>query len=158
MLGLASLLLVNSVFAQWSTPVEQMEQLDRGIVVVPGQSGGRFVSWRLLGTDNPGITFDVVRDGTVIASNLSSATSYQDNGGNESSTYQVVACVDGDVVETSLASHLWTDIYTSVQLQRPEGDGCTYTPNDMSVGDVDGDGAYGQEYPCWCSLHPVHGV
>ena len=28
MLGLASLLLVNSVFAQWSTPVEQMEQLD----------------------------------------------------------------------------------------------------------------------------------
>ncbi len=142
MLGLASLLLVNNVFAQWSTPVEQMEQLDRGIVVVPGQSGGRFVSWRLLGTDNPGITFDVVRDGTVIASNLSAATSYQDNGGNESSTYQVVARVDGDMVETSVASHLWTDIYTSVQLQRPEGDGCTYTPNDMSVGDVDGDGAY----------------
>ena len=60
MLGLASWLLVNIVFAQWSTPVEQMEQLDRGIVVVPGQSGGRFVNWRLLGTDNPGITFDVV--------------------------------------------------------------------------------------------------
>ena len=145
--SLMAWLFVMSVNAQWATPVEQMEQLDRGVVVVAGQSGGRFVSWRLLATDPAGITFDVVRDGTVVASNLTTATSFLDSGGSTTSTYQVVARAGGQVVETSAANHSWADLYTSLQLDRPDGGTTTsgdytYTPNDMSVGDVDGDGQY----------------
>ena len=35
-----------------NTPVSQMEQLDRGLVAIPGSIGKCFVSWRLFGTDN----------------------------------------------------------------------------------------------------------
>ncbi len=146
-LAVAALLSTNSVYAQWPTPQSQMEALDRGVVVVPGQSGGRFVSWRLLGTDDANITFDVLRDGTAIVRNLTQATSYLDPSGSATSTYQVVARVDGTVVETAEATQQWSDIYTSLQLDRPAGGTTasgdyTYTPNDMSVGDVDGDGEY----------------
>ena len=134
---------VNALRAQWSTPQTQMEQLGRGAVVVPGQSGGRFVSWRLLGTDSPDVTFDVLRDGKTIAANLAQSTCYQDNSGTAGSSYEVVARVGGTVVATAQAQQSWSDIYASVQLDRPDGgDGYTYTPNDMSVGDVDGDGEY----------------
>ncbi|MBQ4393532.1 MAG: hypothetical protein II826_10560 [Prevotella sp.] len=129
--------------SRWQTPAEQMERLDRGIVVTPGQNGGRFVSWRLLGTDHKDVTFDVVRNGTVIASRLASATSYQDNGGQASDSYAVVARLDGEVLETAAAVHAWSDMYVSITLDRPAaGSNYQYTPNDMSVGDVDGDGQY----------------
>ena len=35
-----------------TTPTSQMERLDRGVVALPGNGGGEFVSWRLLGTDD----------------------------------------------------------------------------------------------------------
>ena len=34
------------------TPVSQMENLSRGLVVVPLSATGMLVSWRLLGTDD----------------------------------------------------------------------------------------------------------
>ena len=53
------------------TPVSQMEKLDRGLVAVPISSKSNFISWRLLGTDEKtATTFDLLRDGTVIASDL----------------------------------------------------------------------------------------
>ena len=54
-----ALLAIGTMTAQaQTTALTQMEALDRGVVVVAGQSGGRFVSWRLLGTDDSDITFD----------------------------------------------------------------------------------------------------
>ena len=55
------------------TPTSQMEYLDRGLVALPTNSSGstNFVSWRFLGTDAEGqTTFDLLRDGEVIASDL----------------------------------------------------------------------------------------
>ncbi len=130
------------------TLVQQMEQLDRGVVVMPVQSGsGRFISWRLLGTDTKNTTFDVLRNNSVIASGLSSKTNFQDTGGKATDAYTIVTRQDGNETERSTAAHSWADIYTSVQLDRPAGGTTssgdyTYTPNDMSVGDVDGDGEY----------------
>ena len=42
----------SHLHAQGQTPVSQMEKLDRGLVALPAQNQGIFLSWRLLGTDS----------------------------------------------------------------------------------------------------------
>ena len=151
------------------TPTSQMEKLDRGLVVVPTSGTANFISWRLLGTDNKAnTTFDLLRDGTVIASNLSK-TNYQDNSGSASAKYQVVTKVDGNQTEQSAEVMPWGKKFLSLKLDRPQGGtdakwtntdvsvGPTtatyaYYPNDMSVGDVDGDGQY-ELFLKWESTH-----
>ena len=135
------------------TPTTQMERLDRGVVVIPTSSTANFVSWRMLGTDDKQVTtFDLLRNGELIASDLQK-TNYQDTKGNANAVYQVVTKVDGQAIETSQEVTPWEKKFLTLQLQRPEGgmhakwNGGTnvpyaYYPNDMSVGDVDGDGQY----------------
>ena len=132
-----------------NTPVSQMEKLTRGVVSVPAASGsGRFISWRLLGTDDENTTFDVLRNGVVIKSGLADKTNYVDNTGTAGHVYQIVTKVNGEEVETSEAARVFNDIYMQLQLDRPAdgkvatGESYTYSPNDCSVGDVDGDGEY----------------
>lgn len=132
-----------------NTPESQMEKLTRGVLSVPAASGsGRFVSWRFFGTDTDNTSFDVMRDGTVIARDLYDKTCYVDNGGFKSSKYQIVTKVNGEEVETSEECEIFADNYfQSVQLDLPAGGSnssgsYTYSPNDCSVGDVDGDGQY----------------
>ena len=56
----------------------QMEKLDRAPVALPSSSGrGIFLSWRFLGTDHLNTKFDVIRNGTVIKSDLS-VTNFSD--------------------------------------------------------------------------------
>ena len=128
------------VLAQ-TTPTSQMENLSRGLVVIPSNSGsGEFVSWRLLGTDNASTTtFDVIRNGTTIAKNLKNVTSYLDTGGSSSSKYQVAKRVNGVITETTDAVTPWSNVYKTLKLSRPKAG---YSPNDCSVADVDGDGEY----------------
>ena len=141
-------LMVAVAMQAQTTPVSQMEKLDRGVVALPNSSGsGKFVSWRLLGTDDPArTTFNLLRNGKVIKEGLT-VTNYKDTGGSNSSMYQVETLVDGEVVETSAAVQAWSDVWQKLPLDRPaagsnsSGD-YTYSPNDCSVGDVDGDGQY----------------
>ena len=137
------------------TPRSQMERLDRGLVAIPTTQTGsaNFVSWRLLGTDRKAdTTFDLLRDDEVIAADLTK-TNYQDTKGSTTAQYRVVTKVKGTAVDTSLAVAPWTQKFLTLQLDRPAGgihkswDGRSnvayaYYPNDMSVGDVDGDGQY----------------
>ena len=126
------------------TPVTQMEHLNRGVVALPANSGrGIFVSWRFLGTDDNNARFDLVRNGTTIASDLE-VTNYKDASGNSSSEYQVITKVNGEVISTSDPVKAWGDVYKKLKLDRPAKGalGGTYSPNDCSVGDVDGDGEY----------------
>lgn len=128
-----------------NTPVSQMEKLDRGLVAV-NTGSGNFVSWRFFGTDNDNTTFKVLRNGSAIYT-ASDKTSFQDSAGNTSSEYQVVTLVDGEPVDTSAAIKPWSTLYKQVKLNRPadgsnEDGTYTYSPNDCSVGDVDGDGQY----------------
>ena len=163
---LVSFMMVLSVVAVNAqiTPASQMEKLDRGLVALPVNSGsGNFVSWRFLGTDDNKTSFDLLRNGTTIANDLT-VTNYTDAGGNSSSTYQVKAKVDGEVVSTSESVKTWEMPYKQLKLDRPTGGTYpwrdqykengktlytdfydkeyTYSPNDCSVGDVDGDGQY----------------
>ena len=126
------------------TPISQMEKLDRGLVALPANSGsGNFVSWRFLGTDDNNARFDLVRNSTTIASDLE-VTNYKDASGNSSSEYQVITKVNGEVISTSDPVKAWGDVYKKLKLDRPAKGalGGTYSPNDCSVGDVDGDGEY----------------
>ena len=125
----------------YTTPASQMENLDRGVVVLPAKSGqGQFISWRLLGTeDYLTTTFDLLRDGVVIAADLSGATCYTDVNGTATSRYQIVTKHSTVAVETSNAVTSWGQEYLALKLNRP---GSIYTPNDISVGDIDGDGQY----------------
>ena len=127
------------------TPQTQMEKLDRGLIVLPAKTG-QFISWRFLGTDDEGKTsFDVLRNGQPLTSakNLY-VTSYNDIGGNNDSEYQVVTKISGEPVDTTAVVKSWGQDHMTIKLDRPANGtgGCTYTPNDCSVGDVDGDGQY----------------
>ncbi|MGN1263720.1 MAG: hypothetical protein ACI4TW_06750, partial [Prevotella sp.] len=127
-----------------------MEKLTRGVLSLPASSGtGRFVSWRFFGTDPDETTFDLLRDGTKIASDIFDKTNYVDKTGFTNSVYTVVTKVKGVEVDRSEDCEIFADNdYRTLQLDRPadgktpSGDTYTYSPNDCSVGDVDGDGQY----------------
>ncbi|MEK4272083.1 rhamnogalacturonan lyase [Paenibacillus sp. FSL R7-0026] len=125
-----------------------MEYLDRGVVAVKTGTGV-FVSWRLLGTEGSNVSFNVYRDGTKVnATPITSSTNLQDASGTSSSKYTVRAVVSGAEQAASAAASVWGNNYLSVPLSVPAGgttpDGVayTYSANDASAGDLDGDGEY----------------
>ncbi|OAA28221.1 hypothetical protein UG55_1006194 [Frankia sp. EI5c] len=127
---------------------KQMEKLNRGLVSVRSGSGN-FVSWRLLGTDPAGVGFNLYRGGTKVnPSVITGATNFFDSGAAAGSTYTVRPVLGGvEYAATESALQLPAG-YLDVPLQIPPGgttpDGVayTYSANDASVGDVDGDGQY----------------
>ena len=132
-----------------TTPASQMEKLSRGVVAVPAANDrGMFVSWRLLGTDTDETTFDLIRNGRVIKKDITDKTNYVDTGGGVSSYYQIAVKQRGVEVERTDSVKAWSDVALRLKLDRPTGATSkdnveyTYTPNDCSVGDVDGDGEY----------------
>ena len=140
------------VQAQVATPSSQMEKLDRGVVALPAKDKGIFLSWRLLGTDSKTTCFDVERNGKIIAHHLK-LTNYTDEQGTANDEYRIITYqkepkADGKAErEVSKVVRPWGDLYKSIPLNRPQGAFLggglyTYTPNDCSVGDVDGDGEY----------------
>ncbi|WP_338594820.1 rhamnogalacturonan lyase [Paenibacillus sp. Y5S-9] len=125
-----------------------MEYLDRGVVAVKTGTGV-FVSWRLLGTEGSNVSFNVYRDGTKVnATPITNSTNLQDASGTSSSKYTVRAVVSGAEQAASAAASVWGNNYLSVPLSVPAGgttpDGVayTYSANDASAGDLDGDGEY----------------
>ncbi len=130
-----------------NTPFSQMERLDRGVVALPAQDKGVFVSWRVLGTDDNSVCFDLLRNGKQIASGLR-VSNYTDREGSTEDLYQVVTHRHDGTEEKSAEAKPWHDLFMQIPLNRPQGgttpDGRAYDyrPNDCSVGDVDGDGEY----------------
>ena len=141
---LALLALTTGTSNAQNTPTSQMEKLDRGLIVVPSTNTKHFISWRMMGTDDEDNTrFDIIRNGTTIATNVY-ATNYEATGGNVNSEYQIVTKVNGDPIDTTNIVKPWSKKYLALTLDRPAtgAQGGTYSPNDCSVGDVDGDGQY----------------
>ncbi|WP_168800439.1 rhamnogalacturonan lyase [Cellulomonas telluris] len=135
------------------TTAVQLERLDRGLVAV-ATSEGVFVSWRLLAPEVTGATagtqtgprFAVYRDGTLVDT-VEGATNLLDAGGTATSVYRVAAVVDGVEVDVSPDVTPWEG-HHDIPLNKPAdgvtpaGEAYTYAANDMSVGDLDGDGQY----------------
>lgn len=132
----------------------QLESLDRGVIAT-STSEGVFLSWRLLanevtGYSEAGLTganFNLYRNGKKIAS-VKNSTNYLDEFGTGKAEYYLKVLVDGKEVHQSSTITPWDNSYYDLPLQKPENgvtpDGVTYSyhANDMSVGDVDGDGQY----------------
>lgn len=133
------ILFLASVFSSSLFAARQMEYLNRGLVAVK-VNNGVFLSWRSLGTDNSNVGFNLYRDGQKLNdSPITSKTNYLDNGGSSSSKYVVKTLLSGTEVESSEPVTPWSSQCRTLTLNRP---GSIYSPNDMSVGDVDGDGQY----------------
>ncbi|MDP4099077.1 rhamnogalacturonan lyase [Paenibacillus sp. P96] len=162
----------TNVYADRGAPPDntngiQLEYLDRGLVAASVE-GGQFLSWRLLadevtGDSASGLTgahFNVYRDGINIAT-VTDSTNYLDTEGTSQSLYSVAAVVYEEEVKHGAANSVyglelgksaavrpWSGGFYDLPLQKPAdgvtpaGEGYTYSANDMSVGDTDGDGQY----------------
>ncbi|WP_190394249.1 rhamnogalacturonan lyase [Nocardiopsis quinghaiensis] len=133
----------------------QLERLDRGLVAVDVEEGV-FLSWRLLASEVAGHTgsglrgplFRVYRDGKVVGV-VRDSTNFLDEEGTEESGYRVVPVPRGRPgAGPEGETAVWGEGHHDLALSKPEG-GTTpageaygYTANDVSVGDVDGDGRY----------------
>ena len=144
-----------------------MERLDRGLVAVQQSDGKVFLTWRLLADDPDGVAFNVYRETERPAAATDpgrfSSQSASQTGAlrlnpqplkegtwlldssarlDRETRYFVAAVIDG--VEQPRSAPYRIDAgapalpYHSIALQAPAG----YTPNDVSVGDLDGDGQY----------------
>ena len=152
----SSLLAAGLAVPSFAAP-RQMENLTRGLVA-SNVGKGMLVSWRLLGTDDPATEFVLYRDGKKIASiGKSAGTNYLDADGKTTSKYTVAAVVDGKeqaqigqtlVLDKTVSNSGKSFPYKTLKLEvpaaqtMPDGEKCTYTPNDMSAADLDGDGEY----------------
>ena len=136
------------------------DNLDRGLVAVPtGSTDGsttNFVSWRRLAHEYQGVTYNLYKNGTKVASGLTT-TSYDDNSsGLPTTSYQVAAVVNGVEQAKSTAVTPWNQyVYSLVQrcatgyidialatVYDRDGADVTahYEPNDAEMADLDGDG------------------
>jgi rhamnogalacturonan endolyase len=131
------------------TSPKQMEYLTRALVAVRQSATQVYLGWRMLGTDQSNIAFNVYRNGAKVNSTpVAQSTNYIDNGAMENAQYTVRAIVDGIEQDESTTVRPWDNFYKTIALKKPTGgttpDGVSYTysANDCSVGDVDGDGVY----------------
>ena len=126
-----------------------MEKLDRGLVAVKSGSG-YFLSWRLFGTDpqDTSFGFNVYRGTTKLNSAvITDSTNYLDSAGG-SGTYTVKAVTGGVEGETSAPALVIDNGYLNIPITAPPsgtnlgGASYSYSANDASIGDLDGDGQY----------------
>jgi len=137
-------------FARPAQAHRQMENLGRGVVAINQGEGKVYVGWRMLGTDPDDIAFNLYRttgDGPPAKLNdqpITQSTNYVDSGVDlsQSNSYFVRPMLEGQELQTcapfTLMANAPVQPYITIPLQTPQG--CT--PNDASVGDLDGDGEY----------------
>ncbi len=116
-----------------------VEYLDRGISAV-NTGSGMLVNWRYLANDDASTVFNLYRDNTLIyTSKAGESTCYLDKSGSASSSYRVDTLVNNKVTSSETSRLTSNNSYFDIPMDLP---GSSYSPNDCSVGDVDGDGQY----------------
>ncbi len=141
------LILLFIIPQYYSSAQYQLEKLDRGVVAVSLGGTKVFVSWRWLGTEDD-VTFNLYRNGTKINASPLTVSNYTDNSGSTAAKYSVSAIVNGIEQPVSSGVSPWAQKYLKVPLNvppagvTPAGESYTYSPNDCSIGDVDGDGIH----------------
>ena len=149
-IALCSLLTCSAGFAQKpsDTPASQMEKLNRGAVLIkrPGTSTTNYyLSWRLLGTDDANTSFQILRDNKLYSNGkVYTNTTSANITCSASQKIQLVTLKNGVEVDRTDPITPWTKPYLEIPLEKPANGalGGTYSPNDCSVGDADGDGQY----------------
>lgn len=144
-ISLLLLLAISSIgFAQRS-----MEKLDRGLVAIRQSGDSVYLGWRMLGTDAGDIGFNLYRqteNGLKVKLNrevLLEGTNFVDVASVSKNHRYFVNPIRNGKEEEAEKSYLLpanspAQQYLNIPLRTPKG----YTPNDISVGDLDGDGTY----------------
>ena len=129
----------NTTVAPSGSGHYQMENLDRGVVAVK-VTGGVYVGWRMLGTEYDttasNVSYNLYKDGSKLQ-NVTDSTNFLDAAGTATSKYTVSAVTKGVEGAQSDPVTPWAQNYTSIPLTPPSG---SYSANDGSTGDLDGDG------------------
>jgi rhamnogalacturonan endolyase len=148
-----------AAFVHTGSAQPRVEKLGRGVVAVPVADNQVYVGWRLLASDPADVSFNVYRssDGDapvkLNAAPISSTTQFTDTGVSLAKplTYIVRPVLNGAEQSSqgvfSLPANAPVQPFLTVPLQIPAdgtvpGGTHTYSANDASVGDLDGDGEY----------------
>lgn len=132
----------------------QMERLNRGVVAVRTSPDSVMVSWRYLASDREDTQFEVYRNGKKIANVMRDhGTFYMDyNPSTKRTKYKVKAKapiwpIKEDQGEWVLPANAPIG-YINIDVERPtgfkdiEGRDISYSANDATVADLDGDGQF----------------
>ncbi len=132
----------------------QKEQMNRGLVAIHNGNGNVSVSWRYQETDPIDIAFDIYRQtngGEKVKLNdtpVTKSTFYIDHNVDTTveNIYTVQIAGKEDVesgAKFTMTPNMAAKPYLEIPIKEVEGfEYGTYTPNDASVADLDGDGEY----------------
>ena len=137
-------------------PKGQATPLKRGLMSVSlsgaNMGTGNLVSWRMRKTDPAGTKFKLYRGGSSNQSTpvnggayISGKSNYRDASGTASMYYKLeVYDANDNLIDTEVSSKTWDNQSFVVPTITPidNRNGATYTPNDCSFCDMDGDGEY----------------
>ncbi|MBQ9109802.1 MAG: RICIN domain-containing protein [Oscillospiraceae bacterium] len=134
---------------------KEMEDLDRGLCATLS-GGNMLVSWRSLATDPENMTYKLYKNGELVGTyDSTQKTNVLVSGASAADVFTMDAFVGDIMVEfaepaivlgtkNSGQSGAYTEFAVTPPAEQtmPDGTTCTYTPNDTTCGDVDGDGQY----------------
>lgn len=146
---------LSGIYAQPAYDYSRLkrEKLNRGIVAIKKDAHTNFISWRYLTSDPIDIAFNIYRDGIKINTTpVFKSTCFEDKiSTSKAVTYTIRSIVNGlesiDIESYTIPENAPVG-YINIPLDVPEGGMTpagqlyTYSPNDASIGDVDGDGEY----------------
>jgi len=125
------------------------ERLGRGVIAIRENPSTVTVSWRYLSSDPMNESFDIYRNDEKINKHpLKDATFFQDAYAGTEPVLYTVKAREGKTESSYQLPVNAPSGYLNIPLNRPEegttpaGQNYFYTPNDASIGDVDGDGEY----------------
>jgi rhamnogalacturonan exolyase len=128
-----------------------LEDLGRGFIGIHTDEGN-FLTWRIFKREIEGKSrntlhtpaIKIYKNGSLIAE-VKDCGNYLDASGTENDFYEIQV---GDAPKEPLLQSIGQNSYIEIPIQKPGdgttpiGDVYTYSANDMSVGDADGDGEY----------------
>jgi len=139
-------------------PKPAAQPLKRGLMAISltgaKMGTGNLVSWRHREADGTGVKYKLYRGETpetqdYILNNglyIIDRTNFLDEDGTASSYYRVETYdATGKLLESEVSAQTWKNQTLTIPTEAPEKDpiyGATYTPNDASFCDMDGDGEY----------------
>ena len=115
------------------------DKLDRGIVAVP-IAKGNLVSWRKFGSEYYDTKYNLYRNGTKIATEIT-VSNYQDASGDANSKYAVEAVVKGVAQTRSAEVKAWANNYYDVKVQPVVNRAGKTIPNSVSANSKDASGS-----------------
>jgi len=137
-------------------PKPEAKALNRGLMSLSlsgaGMGSGNLVSWRFRENDDQGTKFKLYRGNataqtTAVNSGkyIINKTNFRDAAGTTASYYKLeVYDKYGRLIDTEVSKKTWANQAMTIKTNTPidNVNGATYTPNDASFCDMDGDGEY----------------